>query len=134
MAPTPVTIAPEARLSEAVELMKTRNIHHLPVVRGDKLVGVLSERHIRDATPSILMLSDPEARQRSLYLTHVEQVCIKDPVTVAPGDSLLVAIGAMRRVRAGSVPVVDHGRLVGILTSGDLITLLEKLLMDRDAP
>lgn len=131
MIKAPVTIAPDARLSDAVELMKSRNIHHLPVMRGDQLVGLLSERHVRDAMPSILMLSDREARQRALYLTHVEQVCIKDPTTVAPDDTLLIAIAAMRRVRGGSLPVIDHGRLVGIVTSGDLITLLEKMLSER---
>jgi acetoin utilization protein AcuB len=131
MAKNPATIAPDARLSDAVELMKAKNIHHLPVMRGQELVGLLSERHVRDAMPSILLLKDREARNRSLYLTHVEQVCIKDPTTVAPGDSVLVAIAAMRRVRGGSVPVLDQGRLVGILTSGDLITLLEQLLAER---
>jgi acetoin utilization protein AcuB len=131
MTTNPATIAPETRLSDAVELMHSHNIHHLPVVRDGLLVGMLSERHVRDATPSILMLSDPAARRRSLYLTHVDQVCIKDPVTVSPGDSLVVAIAAMRRVRAGSLPVLDQGRLVGILTSGDLITLLERLLTEK---
>lgn len=128
MSASPITIDAGARLSDAVALMKARNINHLPVMRDGKLVGLLSERHVRDAMPSILMLSDPEARERSLYLTHVNQVCVKDPFTVSPDDPLGVAIAGMRRVRAGSLPVVAQGKLVGILTSGDLITLLEKLL------
>ena len=129
MTASPRTIAPDARLSEATALMEELAIQHLPVIDGEgKLVGLLSERHLRDAMPSILMLKDPEERRRSLKVTRVEQVCIKEPGAIDAGRPITEAIRQMRRLRAGSLPVLEHHKLVGILTSGDLITLLEKML------
>ena len=128
MTPNPVTLARDARLSEAWEIMDERHINHVPVMDGEQLVGILSERHVRDAMPSILTLSDKEARRKTLHLTRVEQVMLERPATVRKDATVLEAIRTMRRFRAGSLPVIDAGRVVGIVTSGDLISLLEKIL------
>ncbi len=129
MTPDPVTIHHDAHLSDAAELMETRNIRHLPVVVGGKLTALLSERHIRDALPSIHTLKDPTARRRALALTRVDQVALHNPTTMRDDASMLEIIQVMRNLHAGSLPVVNGaGTLVGILTSGDLINLLEAIL------
>lgn len=130
MTEDPVTLGSETSLSEAVDLMDQRGILHFPVVDATgRLVGVLSERHIRDAQPSVLTLRDPEARRRALRATPVSRVCVFEPLTVEADASLRTAIGRMRSHKAGCLPVLDRGRLVGIVTSGDLVALLEAVLM-----
>jgi len=128
MTPDPVTLHSDAKLSEAWDLMETRHILHIPIVDDGVLVGLLSERQMRDAMPSIILMSDPEGRQKSLRLTRVSQVWHPGPRTVAPTTTVLDAIKTMRRDRLGSLPVLNEGRLVGILTAGDLISFLERLL------
>jgi acetoin utilization protein AcuB len=131
MTRNPVTFEAEARLSDAVALMNERHIRHMPVLHEGKLVGVLSDRDVHDALPSVLTLKDPEARKRALFITRVSQVCSKQPTVLDPSTTVLDAIATMRRARFGCCPVVEGDKLVGILTSGDLINLLERLLAHR---
>lgn len=128
MTADPVTVPEDARAARVLELMEQYNIKHVPVVRDGILVALVSERHLRDAMPSILTLKNRVARRKTLELTPVLEIAIDDPETVEPDTSLLEAIRRMRRLRAGSLPVVANGKLVGILTGGDLISLLETLL------
>jgi len=128
MTADPITVTEDARAARVLELMEQYNIKHVPVVRDGVLVALVSERHLRDAMPSILTLKNRVARRKTLELTPVLEIAIDDPETVEPDTSLLEAIRRLRRLRAGSLPVVANGKLVGILTGGDLISLLETLL------
>ena len=128
MTPDPLTLGPGDRLSEAWAMMEQRRFMHIPIVKDGKLVGRLTERHVRDAMPSILLLTDPASRLKALEVTRVHQVWIPEPRTASPSDDLRSAIRTMRTVKAGSLPVVDGDRLIGILTAGDLLSLLEALL------
>jgi len=137
MTADPRTLTPGAHLADAVELMESRGIQHLPIVSNGMLVGLLSERHVRDALPSILTLRDPIARRKFLAATRIDQVWIANPLTIGPDETILDAIALMRSKKAGSLPVIEDGRLVGILTSGDLITMFERTLcaaLDAPAP
>ena len=60
----------DARLSDAVRLMESRGILHIPVLHDGRLTGLLTERHIRDAVPSILLVDDDRAREISLSATR----------------------------------------------------------------
>lgn len=134
MTPDPVTLRGETNLSEVVDLMEQKGILHFPVLDGDgRLVSILSERHIRDALPSVLTLRNPEARRRALRATPVSEVSVPDPLTIEAEADLHSAIGRMRRHKAGCLPVLELGRLVGILTSGDLIAVLDALLVSPPA-
>jgi acetoin utilization protein AcuB len=128
MTARPVTVTPDTPLSEVHSLMETRGIMHFPVVDGDRLVALLTERDLRDAMPSVLTVEDKEARRRFLRVTRVSQVAQKSPPVGSPDLPLLDVIARMRGHRAGALPIVDGGRCVGIISSGDLITLLERLL------
>jgi CBS domain-containing protein len=108
--------------------MDERGIQHFPVVQGDRLVSLLGERHLRDAMPSVLTVDDPEARRQYLNVTRVEQVAPKNVPTIGLDTSLGDIIALMRKHRLDGVAVAEGGRLAGIVTSGDLITLLERLL------
>ena len=124
----PIVVQAGANLADAVEAMERHRVRHLPVMSGSRLVGLLSERNVRDALPSVLTLSDPAARRRSLAATRVERVWIEHPRVLDPSATVLHTIAVMRELRAGSIPILHHDRLVGIVTAGDLLAALESLL------
>ena len=116
---------------EAADLMDQEHIQHLAVTRQGAPIGILSERDLHDAVPSVNLVPDAEARRSYLARVRVEDVATMEPETVCSDIPVLEAITTLRRLRVGSLPVQDRGQLVGIVTSGDLITLLEQLLQDR---
>jgi CBS domain-containing protein len=133
MTAEPRTVTLATKLSKVSELMEEGHIQHFPVVDGQRLVGMLSERHLRDAMPSVLTVDDPEARRRYLRVTEVAQVMPKHSPTVAPDAPLAEVIRIMRAHRVGEIAVAEGESLFGIVTSGDLITLLERILRSAES-
>jgi acetoin utilization protein AcuB len=132
MTANPLTVTLQTKLSKVMELTDERQIQHFPVVEDERLVGMLSERDLHDAMPSVLTVEDPEARRRYLRVTQVAQVLPKNRHSVSPDTPLAEVIRTMRAHRIGGIAVTQGPRLVGILTSGDLITLLERILRSSD--
>jgi acetoin utilization protein AcuB len=133
MTPQPLAVGLETKLSRVMELMDERHIQHFPVVEGERLVGMLSEHDLHDAMPSVLTVDDPEARRGYLRVTQVAQVVPKHPHTVRPDAPLAEVIRTMRTHRLGGIAVTEGAsRVVGILTAGDLITLLERILRSSE--
>jgi len=134
MTTAPLTVTLETKLSRVMELMDERHIQHFPVVEEERLVGMLTERDLHDAMPSVLTVDDPEARRRYLRVTQVAQVVPKHPQTVGPDAPLAEVIRTMRTHRLGGIAVTEGAsRVVGIVTSGDLITLLERILRSAES-
>jgi acetoin utilization protein AcuB len=133
MTAQPVTVTFETKLSKVTELMDEKHVQHFPVVEGERLVGLLSEGDLHDAMPSVLTVEDPEARRRYLRVTQVGQVVAKDPPAVRADAPLAEVIRTMRARRIGGIAVTEGTRVVGILTSGDLITLLERIMRSSAA-
>lgn len=131
MTEDPLTVGVHANASDAFKIMQKYNVMHVPVTEDGVLVALVSERHVRDALPSILTLKDPLARSRCLRATRVDQIWIQRPETTTQATPLVDAIAQMRRLRAGSLPVVEGRQLVGILTAGDLIGYLSEVLAER---
>jgi acetoin utilization protein AcuB len=132
MTAAPCTVSPETRLSSVTELMETRGIQHFPVLDEGRLVGMLSEACLRDAMPSVLTVGDQDARRRFLRVTKVSQVAAPHPHAMGADTPLAQLIGTMRAFRLGAIPITDGRQLVGIVTSGDLITLLEVILKSSE--
>lgn len=111
-----VSISPETSLAEASELFGRHRIRRLPVVREDTLVGIVSPGDIEKVMPSIL---DSDNSQEMEYLsttTPIAAVMTTSPVTVTPDAALLEAVEKMRRNKIDGLPVVEDGRLVGIIS------------------
>jgi CBS domain-containing protein len=134
MTPAPCTVTPETRLSSVTELMDERGIQHFPVVEGGRVVGMLSEACLRDAMPSVLTVDDPEARRRFLRVTKVSQVAVQNPHKATADAPLAKVIATMRAYRLGAIAIMEGQSLVGIVTSGDLITLLDRILKASEEP
>lgn len=122
MTKEPKTVTPAATLSEAAALMSSLHVNHLPVVEGDLLVGILSDTDMRKAT------HDGPEGSTNAGATLVRDAMRHDVWTVSLDDSLEDALLIIHRRKFGCLPVVDKGRLVGILTKMDLLSaVIEEL-------
>ncbi len=123
----PVSIGPKASVAEAEALLEARRIRHLPVMDGDRLVGMITDRDVRLASMP-RPRKEPNHRDALLELIRVEQVMTPDPVTASPDTPIAEAARLMLEHRYGGLPVVADGRLVGMITQGDLLKALLHLL------
>src|SRR5689334_3172546 len=79
MTPDPVTVGPLTPLFDVVTLMAEKDIRHFPVLEEGRLTGMLTERDLRDALPSVITVQDPAERGKFLNVTRVWQVVSKAP-------------------------------------------------------
>jgi acetoin utilization protein AcuB len=119
----------------AAEQMRGARILHLVVVdESGRVVGVLSDRDIRAAQPSVLLVRDPALRNKALSLLKVKDVMSSSAHTVRPDATIRSALTLMKRHRVGSIPVVDDdGHPVGIVTHGNVVALALELLSDLES-
>ena len=122
-----VTIGPTQMLSDVVEIMRRKKIRHLPVVESGKLVGIVTDRDVKRALPSVFS-GDQEEYDRVLNDTPVDKVMTRDPYTVGPRDEVKEALKVMIERKIGAVPVVSDAALVGIVTDIDFLKAFLKTL------
>lgn len=115
-------------LGLADDIMELGRIRHLPVVSADVVVGVVSQRDLYRAAVSS-MLQMPRSAERE-WLGRIPVVNVMSPkvVTVAPDASIHTAIELMLSHRIGCLPVVEHGKLVGLLSESDCLRYLARVL------
>jgi CBS domain-containing protein len=132
----PVTIDPEAPLGTAAAVMRERRIRHLPVLdEAGTLVGIVTDRDVRAAAlmPSELegLSAGAERRLRGarelLERLPVRAAMTQAVATTHPDATLAQAAAAMVAGRHGSLPVIEDGRLVGIVTELDLLRSIVRL-------
>jgi acetoin utilization protein AcuB len=105
----------------ARRLMAKHRINQLPVVEDDKLVGIVTDRDIRDAYPTSMMIHRGKAIDKFADAYTVEEVMTYNVITVKPETSLIAAVRLLRRHRIGSLPVLNSGKLVGIISRSDIL-------------
>ncbi len=120
-----ITVTPSATLAEARSLMHDHRIHHVPVVEGDELVGLITLTNVLAATDSFLR--DDSSR------IHANEIGIKDAMvtdvaTVDINASLRHAALFLERHKIGCLPVLDNDKLVGIITDTDFVAVAINLL------
>jgi acetoin utilization protein AcuB len=99
----------------------------VPVVLAGLLVGLLAEGDLKRAQPSTLSDSQDEFTS-VMEGTPISRIMIQSPLTVSPETPLLAAAETLQSTKYGALPVVEDGKVVGILTDTDLITTLVDLL------
>ena len=105
----------------ARQLMAKHRVNQLPVLENEKLVGIVTDRDIRDAYPTSMMINRGKEIDRFADSVMVEEVMSHDVMVVRPDMPLAAAVGLLRRHRIGSLPVMKSGKLVGIITRSDIL-------------
>jgi len=135
MTKDPFTIEAEAPLGTAIDVMRTKQLRHLPVVDdGGQLIGIVTDRDLRQAAfaPAVGEYLSVSGQRRLRQLAEsLDNIRVKDVmtwvvVTTHPEAPIAHAALVMSERRVGSLPVVDQGRVVGMLTERDLLRALQR--------
>lgn len=133
MIPKPITITPDQTIGRAIELMARYDIRRLPVVKEGKLVGIITDRDVRQlgGRPTLKL---PKTAQDDAYLNlPVEEAMTLNVITIRANQPVQDAIQVMLKHKIGGLPTVDpQGQLAGMLSTQDVLKYCLDLL-DREA-
>jgi acetoin utilization protein AcuB len=120
------SVKPLDSIQHARELMEQHRVNQLPVVVDGRVVGIVTDRDLRDAFPSVFDSTARREATKSRGGTNpneitVEMVMTPNVLTLGSKDSVAKAVQLMRNERIGAIPIVDANRLVGILTRSDVL-------------
>ncbi len=125
MTRNPKTVSPDNPLSFAAGILREHRVHHLPVVEGDRLVGILSDTDLRNAS---FAATPAERGGRQPGDRSVREAMRTEVWSVTPEDSVEDALLILTREKFGALPVLSGDRLVGIITRSDLLNAFVDLL------
>ena len=115
-----VYISPDTTIAHAADIMRDQKLHRLPVIENDKLVGLVTEGTIAEASPSKATSLSIYEMNYLLNKTKVKDVMIHDVVTISQYASLEDATYLMLKNKIGILPVVDNEQVYGIITDRDI--------------
>jgi CBS domain-containing protein len=124
------TVGPAEPIRRAWDLVDEKRLRRFPVIESDRLVGIITDRDLRNATASSVVLTEKKYHDFLLDTVKVESMMTADPATVSPDAPLVEAARLILDMQVGGLPVVEQGKLVGIITETDLIRTLIGLLPD----
>jgi acetoin utilization protein AcuB len=134
MTPDPFTGHPEMSVTDAQDLMKAKGFRHLPIVdENKKLVGLITKGSLASALPSDTSNLSRFEVNYVLAKIKVKSIMVDDVVTASPDTPIEIAARMMADNLIGSLPVLDQGELVGIITDRDLFFTMVSLLGARSA-
>jgi acetoin utilization protein AcuB len=116
-----ITIDEDTSIMKASKVMKQNEIQHLPVLSKGRLVGIVSDRDLKEATPSKATTLDIHEMYYLLDKIAVKSLMSKALFTIAPGETVEKAAAVMLKHGISALPVVDaKSALAGIITKGDI--------------
>jgi acetoin utilization protein AcuB len=132
-----LSAGPTTTVREAVRLIEDSEIRHLPIVEGKRLLGIVSDRDLREFRIPLMVeierFSDADRdRTDELLNTPLSEVMAADVVSVDSSESIESAIDAMIEYKVGAVPVVDRftDELVGIVSYIDVLRYARELMAE----
>ena len=128
MTKDPVTVGPKESILVARTILRQRGIRRLPVVEGDHLVGIVTDRDLREAWASDANTLSAQELHYLLEKIPVRDVMTSLVITVTPETSLEEAVSVLQVKKIGGLPVLREGRLVGILTETDVFRAFVQVL------
>jgi acetoin utilization protein AcuB len=121
MTKNPVTITDDTSMMKAIHLMKQHRFRRLPVMHGGELVGVVTDRDLKEASPSKATTLDVHELYYLLAELQVKDIMTRNPLTVREDDTVEHAAQLMLEHTISGLPVVNAaGRLTGIITQSDV--------------
>lgn len=120
-----VTVKPNARMLDAHKLMRSNKIRRVPVVKNNKVVGIVTRSDVREAEPSEATTLNVWEVHYLLAKLEVKDIMTKDVITVRQDDTIKKAAELMNEYKIGGLPVLDDkDHLVGIITESDIFRIL----------
>jgi acetoin utilization protein AcuB len=123
-----MTVQETDTLLDATMFFVRSTFRHLPVLRSRELVGIITERDVKQYAPSVLSGLSAEEYNTIMETTPISRVMTRTPLTVHPDQSVLDAAKLLYAKRLGCLPVVQNGELVGIITTTDMLKVLTHML------
>ena len=117
----PTTVGPRDSLQKVIELLRRRDIRSIPVVEEDKLVGIVTDRDVRQVAPAYPLFRDEKEIRRYTESLTVTAAMTADPMTIGPDAPLVQAAKVLETYRISALPVVDGQKLVGMISVTDLL-------------
>lgn len=115
-----VYVSPDTTVAHTADMMREQGLRRLPVIENDRLVGVVTERTMAEASPSKVTSLSIYEMNYLLNKTKIRDIMARDVVTVLPYASLEDAVYAMMKNQVGILPVVEAGQVFGVITEKDV--------------
>ena len=133
MSRDPAVVSAKDPLQSVITLLRRKDIRSVPVVDEGKLIGIVTDRDIREVAPAYPLFRDEDEIRRYTEQLTVTAAMTADPMTIAPDAPLIDAARILETHRISSLPVVENGHLVGMITVTDLLrAFIEQNEEDRD--
>jgi len=127
-----ITIPPETPIAEALNMMKTEHVRRFPVIKDGKLLGIVSDKDLLNASPSPVTTLSIWEMNYLLNKITVSEVMVKNVLTVTEDTPIEQAARMMADNKIGGLPVMRDGGVVGIITETDLFKMFLELLGARE--
>jgi acetoin utilization protein AcuB len=132
MTQNPITVDSETSIVDAKRTMKENNIRRLPVVKKGKLIGMVTERMILEASPSPATSLSIHELHYLISKMKVGEIMVKNPITISPDTTFAEALLLGQEKRIGAFPVLEKGKLVGITTESDVVRFITNIWGARE--
>jgi acetoin utilization protein AcuB len=127
-----VAVSEDTSIHDARKIMKAHKIRRLPVLKKDKLVGLVTERMLLEASPSPATALSIHELHYLLAKMTVKEIMVKNPFTISPDMPAEEALQLGQEKGFGAFPVMEDGKLVGIATESDIVRIMTKILGVRE--
>ncbi len=127
-----ITISPETPIAEVMNMMKVEHVRRFPVVKEGKLVGIVSDKDILNASPSPVSTLSIWEMNYLLNKITVNEVMMKNVMTVTEDTPIEQAARIMADNKIGGLPVMRDGGVVGIITETDLFKMFLEIMGARE--
>ncbi len=123
-----VTVTEDTLVNDAKKIMDAHRIRRLPVMKKDKLVGLVTKHMLLEASPSPATSLNIWELHYLLSKMTVKEIMVKNPFTISPGMPVEEALQLGQEKGYGAFPVVDDGRLIGVVTESDIVRMMTRVL------
>ena len=127
-----VAVDEKTSIHDARKIMDAHKIRRLPVLKKDKLVGLVTKHMLLEASPSPATALSIHELQYLLAKMTVKDIMVKNPYTVSPDMPVEEALQLGQEMGYGGFPVVEDGRLVGVVTESDIVRIMTRVLGVRE--
>ena len=123
-----ITIETNTSIVDALNIMRKKNIKRLPVMKKDKLVGLVTKHMLLEASPSSANSLSVFELNYLLSKMTVDQIMVENPITITPNYPVEATLWLSKKHGMAAFPVVENGKLVGIITEHDIARVLSEVL------